>query len=180
MFLLLATALLPVSVSAAGLPADCSAATIPAGPVKGSIAAVPFVPSDSWVAIGKSGLGINGVHFDTYRFQFDGQDKDGDRMSLDVTIIVTTGTKPDGKLFKLLPTDDIDKQPQAGPGAPAVQGWSLEYDAKKIGVDFIDTIGSMRLELDQRKGKKLPGRIYFCIPSAGASFLAGSFSATLQ
>jgi len=175
-FLLIAV---PAVAHAAGLPADCSSAAIPSGPAKGSIADAAFVPSDVSVSVGESGIG-DGHTYDAYAFLFDGQDKSGEAMSLSVTVIVPKGAAPDGKLFRMLPTDDTDKQPKAGPGAPEVQGWSLEYSAKNIDTDFIDTVGSMRLELGRHAGKTLAGRIYLCVPNAGDSSLAGSFSATLQ
>jgi hypothetical protein len=175
----LAIALLPFGAQAAGLPADCSSATIPSGSAKGSIAGVAFVPSDVSVSLGDSAIG-NGHTYDSYAFMFEGRDKSDEEMSLSLTIIVAKGAAPDGKKFRLLATDDDGKQPHAGPGAPEVQGWSLEYAAKGVDVDFISTTASLRLEIDQLKDKKLAGRIYFCVPSASNSSLAGSFSADLQ
>ncbi len=77
----------------------------------------------------------------------------------------------------MLPQNEASGQPEAGPGAPEVQGWSLIAEMLGIDADSVFDLGSLRLELDERAGGILPGRLYFCAPDIGGATFAGRFEA---
>jgi hypothetical protein len=150
--------------------------------VQGRIGSVAFVPERVSVST-VNHPGLNGVTYDAYDLHFQMRDKihgkAGEDMYFDITTIVPQGQTHDGRTFRMLPTKDVPRQPMAGPGAPEVQGWDIQYDPDKIPASFVSSLGSLRIEYGTRKGTTLPGRIYFCTPAVKGSFLAGNFEADI-
>jgi hypothetical protein len=170
----IAAALAPAGALAAGMPDDCSKAQIPNQTAKGRIGAITFLPDHVAVAT-VNHPEMNGVAYDAYDLHFQMRYKQGDNLYVDITTIVPKGQPHDGRTFRMLPTKDTRQQPMAGPGAPEVQGWAVQYDPQKIPASFVSAIGSLRVEYGTRRGDRLPGRIYFCTTAAQGSYLAGTF-----
>lgn len=175
--LLLAVFILPlVATPALAAPEDCSVGAIADKPVSGTVNGKPFVPKETTVHITKNGMGMDAAKFDTYQLAIQ---TDGIFNELTVTMLVRAGTKPDGKVWRVLPTDSIGDQPAAAEGLPEVQGWDLQLEAADVDTSFTRDIASIRVEWGVAKGGVLPGKIHFCVPSAKAE-IAGSFNATLD
>ena len=172
-WLWVAIALTQTGALAAEMPDDCSKAQIPNQKAKGRIGAVPFLPDRIAVST-VNHPEMNGVRYDAYDLHFQMRYK-GDDLYVDITTIVPAGQPHEGRTFRLLPTKDTRQQPMAGPGAPEVQGWAVQYDPQKIPAGFVSDIGSLRVEYGTRQGEMLPGRIYFCTKAAKGSVLAGTF-----
>ena len=167
---------LPVGAQAlAAGPLDCSKGPIAPGPVKGIVGGKPFVPKSADVQIGK-GFAVDKIKFDSYDLTLV---VDGIFNSLSVRVITREGTRADGRVFRVLPTDAMSAQPMAGPGTPEVQSWELQLEAANVDASSMREISSMRLEYGQRKGNVLPGKIYFCAPDEKAT-IAGSFEAVMR
>ena len=162
---------------AAPAPADCSKAAIPATAANGKLGGADFAPSDIHFQAVQQ-VGINGVTYDANTLYLNGTDASGGQMSLSVSTISPQGKPIDGRTFRTVP-GDIGVQPEAGPGAPETQGWSLEYEAKNIDANSIDDKkASLRLEFGKRKGAMLPGKITFC--ASGGNWLAGTFAVDMS
>lgn len=160
---------------AADLPADCSQATIPDQAAKGKIADKDFLPDTATLSTINHPV-INGATYDSYDLYLRGKDQSGGGMLLVVNTIVPQNALPDGKTFTFLPINDASKQPTAGPGAAAIQGWTLEDDTSGLNSDNSTEIASLRLEYSSRANDTLTGHIYFCAPGVKGSFVAGSFN----
>ncbi len=94
-------------------------------------------------------------------------------------MLVPLGKAPDGRVFRVLPTDSIGAQPAAATGVPEVQGWDLQLEAAGVDTSFTQEIASIRVEFGRRKGGVLPGKIHVCVPGQAAE-IAGGFSATMH
>lgn len=156
------------------IPADCSASEIPDAPVVGSIGGAPF---ELWDAgIGLNGVtGINGVEYDAYRLSLTLTDAENRLADIGIAVIVEQGAQPDGRTFVGLP-EGAD-QPEAGPGAPALQGWSFESEPLGIDASFVFEEATLRVEFGQRTDDGLPVRLIFCAPDIGQTSVAGRFDA---
>jgi hypothetical protein len=165
----------PNMARAADLPADCSQATIPAQPAKGKIANKDFTPDTATLSTINHPV-IGGATYDSYDLYLRGKDQAGEGMLLVINTIVPENALPDSKSFIFLPTNDASKQPTVGPGAAAIQGWTLEDDATGLNSDASTEIASLRLEYGTRTNDTLTGHIYFCAPGVKGSFVAGTFS----
>lgn len=165
-----------LAAPALAAPRDCSTAQIPDLPVKGTVNGQPFVPNAISVHITKNGMQINEAKFDTYELSIQ---TDGIFNAMTAHILVKAGGRPDGHVYRLLPTDSIGAQPAAAPGTPEVQGWDLALEKAGIDTSFTQETASMRLEFSPRKGNALPGRVYFCVPGAKAEIM-GTFTATID
>jgi hypothetical protein len=159
-------------------PADCSAAAIPDAPFAGWIDGSAFAITDA--EIRPNGMtGINGVDYDAYQLILGTSGMSDVRAEIWVSVIVQVGTQPDGRTFRMLPQDSVTGQPEAGPGAPEVQGWYLTSEPLGIDASFVFDVASLRLELGERADGLLPGRLYFCAPDIRQSEFAGSFDAAI-
>lgn len=157
-------------------PTDCSVGAIAGTPVSGTVNGVAFVPGKAVLHITPDGMEQDGAKFDRYELTLE---TDGIFNALTVGMLVRLGTKPDGKAWRVLPTDSISAQPAAAPGLPQVQGWELALEAAHVDASFTDDIASIRVEWGTRKGNVLPGKIHACVPGAHAE-ISGSFSATIE
>jgi len=157
-------------------PADCSVGAIPDAPVAGTVAGKPFVPKETHLNVTPDGMEVNGAKFDRYTLSIM---TDGIFNELTVDMLVPLGKKPDGRVFRVLPTDAIHDQPWAAEGTPEVQGWDLQLEAANVDTSFTQEIASIRVEFGQRKGAVVPGKIHFCVPGQSAE-IQGSFGAALQ
>jgi hypothetical protein len=156
--------------------ADCANGPIGDGPVHGTVNGTPFVPQATTIDITKDGMVVNEVHLDRYALAIM---TDGIFNELTVNMMVPGGKKPDGRIFRVLPVDDIGAQPAAAEGTPEVQGWDIEIEAADVKTGFTETTASIRVELGTRKGDTLPGKIHFCVPSAKTE-IEGAFTATVH
>jgi len=98
---------------------------------------------------------------------------------LSVDMLVPLGKKPDGRVFRVLPVDDIGAQPAAAEGTPEVQGWSLQLESANVDTSFTQEVAAIRVEWGARKGDALPGKIHFCVPGQHAD-IQGRFTATVD
>jgi len=176
LFAAAAIGLMPASAPAFAAPKDCSSAQIPDTPVKGTVNGKPFVPNAVKVHITRNGMQINATKFDTYGLSIQ---TDGIFNAMTAQILVRAGGRPDGHVYRVLPTESIGAQPAATPGTPEIQGWDLELEAAGVDTSFTQDIASMRLEFAPRKADALPGRIYFCVPGAAAEIM-GTFTAEVE
>lgn len=167
---------LMLAAPAFAAPKDCSSAQIPDTPVRGTVNGKPFVPNAVTVHITRNGMQINEAKFDTYELAIQ---TDGIFNELSVHVLVKAGGRPDGHVYRVLPTDSIGDQPSAAPGTPEIQGWDLALEAAGVDTSFTRDIASMRLEFAPRKADALPGRIYFCVPGAAAEIM-GTFTAEVE
>lgn len=170
------TLFLALMVVTPAFAADCSVGPIADHPVTGTVAGKPFVPNKTELSVTRDGMVVNGVRFDRYALAIM---TDGIFNELTVDMLVPGGKKPDGRTFRVLPTDSIHDQPQAAEGTPEVQGWDLQLEAANVDTSFTQEIAAIRVELGQRKGGMLPGRIHFCVPGQRAE-IEGSFMAKMQ
>ncbi len=170
---LVAFALLAASPAFAAAPAGCSAAAIPDTPVSGTVGGKPFVVKSADVQIG-GGFAVNDSKFDSYDLTLM---VDGIFNALTVRVIVKTGTRADGRSFRMVDSDAIGDQPMAIPGTPEVQSWDLQLESANVDTSFTQEAAAMRLEYGQRKGGVLPGKIYFCAPGAT---IMGTFNAKID
>jgi hypothetical protein len=173
----------PITVFAALLatptiaaPADCSVGAIADTPVSGSVAGKPFVPKEITVHITKDGMEANGAKFDKYELSIL---SDGIFNAASLNMLVPLNKKPDGRVFRVLPTRSIGGQPAATQGIPEVQGWDLALETAGVDTSFTQEIASIRVEWGVRKGDTIPGKIHFCVPGQQAE-IAGSFTATFR
>jgi hypothetical protein len=165
----------PAPALGTDLPPDCSQATIPDQPAKGKIADKDFTPDSATFSTINHPV-IGGATYDSFDLYLRGKDQAGEGMLLVVNTIVPENTLPDSKSFAFLPTNDVSKQPTVGPGAPGIQGWTLEDDATGLNSDNSTEIASLRLEYGVRANDTLSGHIYFCAPGVKGSFVIGSFN----
>ena len=107
-------------------PGIAAAAQIPDTPVKGTVNGKPFVPNAVSVHITKNGMQINDAKFDTYELAIQ---TDGIFNEMTAHVLVKSGGRPDGHVYRVLPIDSIGGQPMAAPGTPEIQGWDLELEA---------------------------------------------------
>jgi hypothetical protein len=168
--------LLLSAVPALAAPKDCSTAQIPDTPVRGTVNGKPFVPNAVTVHITKNGMQINEAKFDTYELAIQ---TDGIFNEMTAQVLVKSGGRPDGHVYRVLPIDSIGGQPAATPGTPEIQGWDLQLEAANVDTSFTQETASLRLEFLPRKGEALPGRIYFCVPGVKAEIM-GSFMAKVD
>lgn len=157
-------------------PTDCSAMKIPDTPLKGTVNGKPFVPNEIYMTITKNGFQLNEFKFDRWEIHIQ---TDGIFNAATMQFLVKAGTRPDGKTFRVLPTDSISGQPAAAPGTPEVQGWDLELEAAGVDTSFTQDIASIRLELGKGNADAIPGHIAFCVPGIKAT-ITGAFSAKFQ
>jgi hypothetical protein len=136
----------------------------------------PFVPQQSTIDFTKDGMVVNDVHLDRFVLSIQ---TDGIFNELAVNVMARGGQKPDGRTFRVLPVDDIGKQPAAAEGTPEVQGWDLSQENAGVDTSFTQDTASIRVEFGTRKGDQLPGKIHMCVPGAKAE-IVGSFSASLR
>lgn len=169
-----AACLLLASPALAATP-DCSVGAIPDTPVAGTVAGKPFVPKETRLDVTKDGMESDAAKFDKYTLSIM---TDGIFNELTVTMLVPLGRAPDGRTFRVLPTDDIGAQPAAAEGTPEVQGWDLQLEAANVDTSFTQEIAAIRVEFGQHKGATLPGKIHFCVPGQTAE-IAGSFVAKM-
>jgi hypothetical protein len=173
----IAAILLPLLASPAlAAPKDCSSAQIPETPVRGIVNGKPFVPNNITVHVTKNGMQINEAKFDTYELAIQ---TGGIFNEMTAHVLVKSGGKPDGHVYRMLAIDSIGGQPAAAPGTPEVQGWDLELEAANVDTSFTQDIASLRLEFLPRKGDTLPGKIYFCVPGVKAEIM-GTFNAKMD
>ncbi len=165
-----------LATPARAAPADCSVGAIPDTPAGGTVAGKPFIPQETSLDVTKDGMEVDAAKFDKYTLSIM---TDGIFNALTVTMLVPLGKKPDGRVFRVLPTDSIGAQPAAAPGVPEVQGWDLQLEAANVDTSFTQEIASIRVEFGQRKGGALPGKIHVCVPGQTAE-IAGSFSAAIH
>jgi len=165
-----------LAAGASAMPRDCSTAQIPDAPVKGTVNGKPFVPNAIMVHITKNGMGVDDVKFDRYELAIQ---TGGIFNEMTADVLVRSGERPDGHVFRMLPIDTMGGQPTAGPGTPEVQGWDLELEAANVNTSFTQETASLRLEFLPRKGDVLPGRIYFCVPAVKAE-IVGTFAAKVD
>jgi hypothetical protein len=171
-----AAALFLAASPALGAPADCSVGPIPDGAVHGTVNGQPFVPQQATIDFTRDGMVVNDVHLDRYVLSIQ---TDGIFNELTVDMMVPGGKKPDGRTFRVLPVDDIGKQPAAAEGTPEVQGWDLEQENADVKTSFTQDTASIRIELGTRRGDQMPGRIHMCVPGVKAE-IVGTFSATMR
>ncbi|MBL6852044.1 MAG: hypothetical protein ISS15_09545 [Alphaproteobacteria bacterium] len=174
--IVLAMVLLAARPALAGMPADCSKGPVPDGAVHGTVNGKPFVPQEATLGFTKDGMVVNDVHLDRYVLSIQ---TDGIFNALSVDMMVPGGKKPDGRTFRVLPVDDIDKQPAAAEGTPEVQGWDLEQENAGVKTSFTEDTASIQVVFGMRKGNVMPGKIHMCVPGVSAE-IVGSFSATMQ
>ena len=155
---------------------DCSQGPIADSPVHGTVNGQPFVPQKATITFTKDGMVVDDVHLDRYALAIE---TDGIFNELTVDMMVPGGKKPDGRTFRVLPVDSIGAQPAAAPGTPEVQGWELQQENADVNTSFTQGIASIRVELGQRKGDQMPGKIHMCVPGVKAE-IVGAFSATMQ
>jgi hypothetical protein len=187
-FAAIAASIVSFSIGAQTIPADCSAATIPSTAAKGSIAGADFVPQS--VELQQTGeIRMKGA-YDQYRLAFQGIDKPFPPLEASVTVAVPRGQRPDGRVYRMLPTEEGQKQPSVEPGLPEVQGWVISRREPKHRYSHVDYVGSLRLEYGQRKGNLITGKMYLCVhrgqtsplgtPTVIPSYVAGSFTASIK
>ena len=154
---------------------DCSVGAIPDTPVAGTVAGKDFVPKETTLDVTRDGMEIDAAKFDKYTLTLMA---DGIFNAATVTMLVPLGQRPDGRVFRVLPVDDIGAQPAAAPGVPQVQGWDLQLEAANVDTSFTQEVAAIRVEFGQRKGAVLPGKVHFCVPGQKAD-IAGSFAASI-
>ena len=174
-FVVVAAALL-IASPALGAVTDCSVGPIPDGAVHGTVNGKPFVPQQATIDFTKDGMVVNDVHLDRFVLSIQ---TDGIFNELSVNLMVPGGKRPDGRTFRVLPVDDIGKQPAAAEGTPEVQGWDLSQENAGVDTSFTQDTASIRVEFGTRKGDQLPGKIHMCVPGVKAE-IAGTFTATLR
>jgi hypothetical protein len=151
---------------------DCSKGPVPSGPLKGTLNGAAFA-ADSVAFKGVEQRDQGGVTFDEYHFYLN--DKDG--TVLDLTAITPTGKLPDGKTFRYGLNGD---EPEAGPGSPEIQGWSINNESKNLEIGFWEVNdASLQIVFGMRAGDKLPAQLHFCVPSK-QSELGGEFTIPLK
>jgi hypothetical protein len=170
-----ATAIAACAIASGALaaPKDCSVGPVPDTPVAGTVGGKPFVPNEITLHITPNGMQVNDAKFDTYELSIQ---TDGIFNAMSVHVLVRAGGRPDGHVYRVLPTDSISAQPAAAPGTPEIQGWDLALESAGIDTSFTRDIASMRLEFGPRKAGMIQGKIHFCVPGAKAE-IAGAFNA---
>jgi len=132
------------------------------------------VPKEATLAIG-GGMAVNDVAFDAYDLTLM---SDGIFNALSARVLVRKGQKADGRTFRMVASDDMDKQPMAAAGTPEVQSWDLQLEAANVDTGFTQETASLRLEFGARKAGVLPGKIFFCTLDP-ATQISGSFNAKI-
>ena len=167
-----ALALLAASPAFADDAVDC---------IKGDVAATPLAGTLNGAAFAADSVTFDPVEqrtqgpatFDVYHFYL--KDKGG--AVLDLTAITVTGTLPDGKTFRSGLNGD---SPEAGPGSPEIQGWSINDESKNLEIGFWEVAdASLQIVFGKRSGDTLPAQVHFCVPSK-QSEIAGSFNIPLK
>lgn len=171
----LSTVLL-VPATRAAAPADCSVGPIKDVPLGGTVRGKTYTPNRVTVHVTPDGMVIDGARFDRYTLSIE---TDGIFNETTVSMLVKHGTKPDGRVFRVLPVDSIGAQPQAADGTPEVQGWDIQFEAANVDTSFTSETAAIRVEWGARNGNTLGGKIHFCVPHVQAD-IEGSFSATVD
>ena len=187
---LIATASAPAL--AQKLPDDCSAAAVPTEPLEVSVGGVKFAPKA--VKLRSAGYMVTrDEHFDSYQLTFRSEDNLSPALEADITVIVRTGERIDGRVFRRLPAKDKTKQPSASRQLPEpeVQGWTFKNRSAGLPLSSVDYVASVRLELGQRKWGAINGNIYLCVakgqttmlnksPIKEDSYAVGTFRARIE
>jgi hypothetical protein len=151
---------------------DCSKGAVPSGPLMGTLNGMAFA-ADSVTFNPVEQRDQGGVTFDEYHFYL--KDKDG--TVLDLTAITPTGKLPDGKTFRYGLNGDA---PEAGPGSPEIQGWTINNESQNLEIGFWEVNdASLQIVFGNRAGDKLPAQIHFCVPSK-QSEIGGEFVIPLK
>jgi hypothetical protein len=156
-------------VSTAAVAADCSVGPIAATPVKGTIAGHAFAPTYNTIDATPGQNTVNDIKLDEYNLALASDDLSN---QIKIVLAVRSGTKLDGKTFRMIAGDE---QPGVGPGVPEIQGWDLS--AGDVSANFVGETATLRVELGPRMGKTISGKVHFCAPKYKTD-VAGSFTAT--
>ena len=164
---------------------DASSATIPDGPVTGRINGKTAVLKLGWLT--KSGhieFGSPDAAFDHYTISLRDSDNFIESIfSVDLTVTVRRGERPDGKIFRAIQTASVaDKPSIRGPGYSVPEFYSLRMESRRgkdlgSGIDLISEPGSLfsgRVEMGKRAGEKITTRIYVCFDDKLKSCVAGT------
>jgi hypothetical protein len=167
-----ALSLLVASPVFAGDAVDCSKGDVPATPVSGTLNGAAFA-ADSVTFDPVEQRTQGDATFDVYHFYL--KDKGG--AVLDLTAITVTGALPDGKTFRSGLNGD---SPEAGPGSPEIQGWSINDESKNLEIGFWEVAdASLQIVFGKRSGDTLPAQVHFCVPSK-QSEIGGGFTIPLK
>lgn len=175
----LTAAAMPAAHAETAAPAECSAAVPPAGPVKGDVLGKPVDMTTGFVLVRNGITKINDGAYDAYRLEFASENEGSAELEFGISLIVRPGEKPDGKIFRAIAGKGLGEQPAAGAGAPEIQGWSIDDRTSRTELGHIEDDASIRLELGQRMGPVLPGRLWLCVP-AKQTAVGGSFEAEME
>jgi hypothetical protein len=171
--------------------ADVSSASIPARAAAGSIAGTPFTPD----RVELRSLGMNTAG-DGKRVMDRAQAytltlRQGKKFFADKEFQVFFATEPGQKLDGLVLTfrpfafgtkgfRDQQYPPgkayAVGRGITGVHRWLRPPGSSGQTEMFLDRF-SARIEFGKRSGKRLPGKVYLCLPDSHKSFVVGSFTA---
>lgn len=182
---------LPALAGAQNLPDDCSSAAVPKQRVEASVLGTKFTPKGVTLS-SVGGMRTERESFDTYRLELMSEPGISAPLEVSVTVIVPKGAKIDGQVFRVLATKERSAQQMASKNGfeLAVQGWSFKNRPASTDSSFVGHLGSMRLELGQRKGDTIPGSIYLCVArgqksmfektaTKEESYAAGTFEARI-
>lgn len=148
---------------------DCSAETAPDGPLVLRIddASIPLtvarMRSQQEMSIGEE---PDQESFEVFAFSLRDDESIFPAHEVSVSVMVTKGEKLDGKSFRRLPIDDMQKQPtpvkSEGTWMPEVQ--SVEVASEPDGIEYEHgVLSSVRVDVGERKGEALPVKLRLCI-----------------
>ncbi len=163
---------------------DASTATIPGQPVSGQVKGSAFVAK--FGRLQKSGGITLGDSFDHYTITLqDAESGFESNFSIELVLTVPTGTLPDGKTFRRIPSRSLADQP--GPGRKdrgvlalaEFYSLTMRYRTSPPGAMAWISSGAERgfagrLELGKRKGDQLDARVYVCFDDPDKSCAAGT------
>jgi len=171
----LAVALVALLAAAPSLAAekakarDCSAEPAPDGPLVLRIddESIPLtvarMRSQQEMTIGEE---PDQESFEVFNFSLRDDESIFPAHEVSVSVMVTKGEKLDGKSFRRLPIDDMQKQPtpvkSEGTWMPEIQ--SVEVASEPDGIEYEHgVLSSVRVDVGERKGDALPVKLRLCI-----------------
>jgi hypothetical protein len=177
-------AALSASPAAARWLEDCSRATPPSRPPTGTIQGRPFRTDRAEILTMKPRKGVGHRTFVLNLRQVKGPIAEAE---VTITLITPLRAGLDGRSFVVGPGGPF-RMPglirEGNTRYPPVQGISLKVKPAGKTAMKSEAVGNkkytMRLQFNRTAGKKLSGKLYFCMRDARRTWVAGSFTAAVR
>ncbi|KAF0243717.1 MAG: hypothetical protein FD180_3133 [Planctomycetota bacterium] len=147
----------PASPATPGWRASLDGATVPEVPASGKICGESFTVNDAEFEDGRLTLKEGGG---------------GGEMHFTVFVMLDRGSIPENRTWNVKADKEF--------GHPNVSWMFAPGGGRGSNAESVSNGYSMKLEFGKESGKKLPGKIWLCMPGETKNFVAGTFVATVK